>query len=213
MPKKPCPMQQSCRRGSSEAWGAKERGLMEKNLLRAHVHISKSELDYWECLLEDGEADLSKEKLAPLSCVFVKSVRFDDGYSADIKVCSGSLENGGVWSEVALYNPHGDEVCLSEIRRKLSGIWELETDYSRYEVYVEPDAFCKIGIDRCGFVNMIERSLMDGISGEYVGLLADRIAEGVADDVSESADIENWNSCDVSLGVARVILKALGVEV
>lgn len=186
---------------------------MDKNLLRAYVHMPKSELDYWDCLLKDGNADLSKEKLAPLSCVFVKSVRFDDGYSADIKVCSGSLENGGVWSEMALYNPHGDEVCLSAISRKLSGIWDLETDSSRYEVYVELDPFGKIGINRCGFVNMVERSLVDGISGEYVGLLADRIAEGVAVDVLESADIENWNSCDVSLGVARVILKALSVEV
>lgn len=86
------------------------------------------------------------------------------------------------------------------------------TDSLRYED-VELDAFGKIGIDRCEFVDMVERSLMDGISGDYVGLLADRIAKGVADDVYESADIENWNSCDVSLGVARVILKALGVEV
>ena len=186
---------------------------MEKNLLRAHAYTTKSELDYWEGVLSEGKADLSKEKLAPFSCVFVKSVRFDDGYSADIEVCTGSLENGGVWSEMVLYNPYGDEVGLSEIRDRLFGTWSVETDSSRYEVYVELNAFGKIGIDRCGFVKMVERSLMDGISGDYVGLLADRIAKGVAEDVSESADIENWNSCDVSLGVARVILKALGVEV
>lgn len=186
---------------------------MDKNILRAHAYVSKSEFDYWDGVLKDGKADFSKEKLAPFSCVFVKSVRFDDGYSADIKVCTNSFESGGVWSEMVLYDPSGVKVRLSEVRDRLSGAWSLETDSSRYEVYVELDAFGKIGIDRCGFVNMVERSLMDGISGEYVGLLADRIAEGVADDVSESADIDNWNSCDVSLGVARVILKALGVEV
>ena len=186
---------------------------MDKDLLRAYAYTPKSELDYWDGLLKDGKTDFSNEKLAPLSCVFVKSVRFDDDYSADIKVCTDSFDSGGLWSEMVLYDPSGVEVCLSEVRDRLSGMWSLETDGSRYEVYVETDAFCKIGINRCGFVNMVERSLMDGISGEYVGILADRIAEGVADDVSESADIKNWNSCDVSLGVARVILKALGVEV
>lgn len=181
--------------------------------LVAKATLPKGELAYWDGLLEAGKADFSKEKLAPFSCVFVKSVRFDDGCSADVKVCTDSFESGGVWSEMVLYDRNGVEVCLSEVRDRLSGAWALETDDSRYEVYVEPDSFGKIGIDRRGFVKMVERSLMDGISGEYVGLLADTIAEGVADDVYESADIKNWNSIDVGLGAARVILKALGVEV
>lgn len=181
--------------------------------LVAKATLPKSELDYWDGLLKAGKADFSKEKLAPFSCEFVKSVRFDNGCSADIKVCTDSFESGGVWSEMALYDWYGYEVCLSEVRDRLSGTWALEMDDTRYEVYVEPDSFGKIGIDRSGFVKMVERSLMDGISGEYVGLLADTIAEGVADDVYESADIKNWNSCDVSLGAARVILKSLGVEV
>lgn len=186
---------------------------MDKNLLRAYAHAPKSELDYWDRLLKCGKADLSKEKLAPFSCVFVKSVRFDDGHSADIRVCTDSFDSGGLWSEMILYDPSGVEVCLSEVSDRLSGTWSLETDSSRYEVYVELDSFGKIGTERCAFVNMVERSLMYGISGEYVRLLADRIAEEVADDVFESADIENWHSIDVGLGVARVILKSLGVEV
>lgn len=186
---------------------------MKKNVLQASVRISKGDLDYWDGLLEAGKADFSKEKLAPYSCVFVASARFDDGYSADVRVCTDSFESGGIWSEMILNDASGVEASLTDVRDRLSGTWELENDGTRYEVYVEPDPFGKIGIDRCGFVSMVERSLMDGISGEYVGLLADRIAEGVADDVSESADIDNWNSCDVSLGAARVILKALGVDV
>ena len=186
---------------------------MCKNLLRAHAYTPKSELDYWDSVLKDGKADFSKEKLAPFSCVFVKSVRFDDGYSADIKVCTDSFESGGIWSEMVLYDSYGVEICLSEVRDRLSGTWALEMNDTSYEVYVELDAFGKIGSDRCGFVKMVERSLMDGISGEYVGLLADTIAERVAEDIYESADIDNWNSCDISLGAGRVILKALGVEV
>lgn len=186
---------------------------MEKNVLQASVRISKGDLDYWDGLLEAGRADFSKEKLAPYACVFVASARFDDGNTAYVRVCTDSFKSGGIWSEMILDDASGVEVDRTEVRDRLSGTWELENDGTRYEVYVELDPFGKIGIDRCGFVNMVERSLMDGISGEYVGLLADRIAEGVADDVSESADIDNWNSCDVSLGVARVILKALGVDV
>ena len=186
---------------------------MDRNILRAHACLAKQELEYWDLLLKAGKADFSNEKLAPFSCVFVKSVKFDDGCMADIKVCTDSFDSGGIWSEMALYDQYGVEIALSEVGDRLSGTWTIESDSSRYEVYVHIDVFGKIGIDRRGFVNMVERSLMDGISGDYVGLLADRIAEGVADDVSESADVDNWNSCDVSLGVARVILKSLGVEV
>ena len=75
------------------------------------------------------------------------------------------------------------------------------------------DVFGKIGIERHDFINVVERSLLDGISGDYVRLLAERIAEGVAEDIDECADVGNWNSCDVSLGVGRVILKALGLDV
>ena len=186
---------------------------MTGKIFVANAFVPKGELEYWDGLLKDGKADLSKEKLAPFSCVFVKSVTFDDGYSADIKVCTDSFDTGGLWSEMVLYDPSGVEVCLSEVRDRLSGMWALGTDDTRYEVYVELDAFDKIGIDRRGFVKMVGMSLMDGISAEYVRLIADRIAEEVADDVYESADIKNWNSIDVGLGVARVILKSLGVEV
>ena len=110
---------------------------MDKSILCAHAYVPKSELDYWDGVLKDGKADFSKEKLAPFSCEFVKSARFGDGYSADIKVCTDSFESGDVWSEMVLYDRNGVEVCLSEVRDSLSGTWALETDDSRYEVYVE----------------------------------------------------------------------------
>lgn len=77
----------------------------------------------------------------------------------------------------------------------------------------ESPVYKELGTHRLGFLKVVERTLLDGISGDYVGLLADAIADDVAEDVSECADIKNWNSCDVSLGVGRVILKALGVDV
>lgn len=185
---------------------------MEKNVLQASIRISKEDLDYWDWLLKSRKADFSKGKLAPFSCVFVKSARFDDGRMADVKVCTDSFESGGVWSEMALYDPDGTEVGLTDVSDRLSGTWALEMDNCRYEVHVL-DAFGKIGTERDAFEKVVERSLLDGISGEYVRLLAERISEEVAEDVSACADVDNWNSCDVSLGIGRVILKALGVEV
>lgn len=186
---------------------------MDRNILRAHACLPKQELEYWDGLLKIGKADFSNEKLAPFSCVFVKSVKFDDGCMADIKVCTDSFESGGIWSEMVLYDESGVEIALSEVRDRLSGTWTIEFDSSRYEVYVHLDVFGKIGIGRRDFIDVVERSLLDGISGDYVRLLAERIAEGVAEDIDECADVDNWNSCDVSLGVGRVILKALGVDV
>jgi len=186
---------------------------MDMNILREHACLSKQELEYWDGLLKAGKADFSNEKLAPFSCVFVKSVKFDDGCTADIKVCTDSFESGGIWSEMVLYDQSGVEIALSEVRDRLSGTWTIEYDSSRFEVYVHLDVFGKIGIERHDFINVVERSLLDGISGDYVRLLAERIAEGVAEDIDECADVDNWNSCDVSLGVGRVILKALGVDV
>ena len=186
---------------------------MDRNILREHACLPKQELEYWDRLLKAGKADFSNEKLAPFSCVFVKSVKFDDGLMADIKVCTDSFESGGVWSEMVLYDQSGVEIALSDVRDRLSGTWTLESDSSRYEVYVHLDVFGKIGIERRDFIDVVERSLLDGISGDYVRLLAEKIAERVAEDIDECADVDNWNSCDVSLGVGRVILKALGVDV
>lgn len=82
-----------------------------------------------------------------------------------------------------------------------------DTEDDEIQVYNE------LGTDRHEFLSLVEKSLMDGISGDYVGLLAYEIAEDVAKDVAECADIKNWNTCDVSLGVGRVLLRALGVDV
>ena len=186
---------------------------MDRKILREHACLPKQEFEYWDGLLKTGKADFSNEKLAPFSCVFVKSVKFDDGCMADIKVCTDSFESGGIWSEMVLYDQSGVEIALSEVRDRLSGTWTIEYDSSRYEVYVHLDVFGKIGIKRRDFIDVVERSLLDGISGDYSRLLAEMIAEGVAEDIDECADVGNWNSCDVSLGVGRVILKALGVDV
>lgn len=186
---------------------------MATEILRAYAGIPKSEIDYWNDVLDGGKADFSKEKLAPMSCVFVKSVEFSDGFSADIKVCTDTMESGGVWSEMAIYDPSGKEVYLSDVSDRLSGTWAGEIDGKRYEVYVDVDWFGKINVNKKEFKRILRYELTTGLSAEYVDKIVDAMAEKVAEDVAECADPDAWNSCDVSLGAGRVILKALGVEV
>ena len=60
---------------------------------------------------------------------------------------------------------------------------------------------------------MLLEEIEDGITSEYSVKIADAIADKVAVDVLETADHKECNSCDISLGVGRVILKRFGVEV
>lgn len=186
---------------------------MATEVFVAHAGVPKMEIDFWDRALKGGKIDLEKEKLAPLSCVFVKSVELGDGCSADIKVCTDTTESGGIWSEMAIYDPSGSEVWLSDVGDRLSGTWTAELDGKRYEVHVEQPWFEKIGTSEKNFKRLLREELVSGVSAEYVGKIVDAIAERVAEDVAECADPEAWNSCDVSLGAGRVILKALGVEV
>ena len=186
---------------------------MENEILTAYAGIPKSEIDYWNGVLESGNADFSKEKLKPMSCEFVRSVAFKDGFTADIKVCTDTAESGGVWSEMVIYDPSGREVWLSDVSDRLSGTWAAEFDGKRYEVYVDRDWYGKLGTSENEFKRILAHELLTGLPADYVGDIVDVIAEKVAEDVTECADVDAWNSGDISLGAGRVILKALGVEV
>ena len=75
------------------------------------------------------------------------------------------------------------------------------------------DVYGKLGCTRDDFCTMLIEEIEDGITREYSVKIADAIADNVAVDVLEAADHKEWNSCDISLGVGRVILKRFGVEV
>ena len=51
------------------------------------------------------------------------------------------------------------------------------------------------------------------IPNEYASKIANVIAEDVAKDVNETADLEEWNQDDVRLAVGRVLCKRLGISV
>ena len=75
------------------------------------------------------------------------------------------------------------------------------------------DIFGKLGTTRDDFVTMIRHELENGVTSEYSQKISEAIASRVAKDVYETADREEWNTCDVSLGAGRVLLKVLGVDV
>ena len=75
------------------------------------------------------------------------------------------------------------------------------------------DVYGKLGCTRDDFCTMLLEDIEDGITSEYSAKIADAIADKVAVDVLESSDPKEWNSCDISLGVGRVILNRFGVDV
>lgn len=73
--------------------------------------------------------------------------------------------------------------------------------------------YAKLGCTREDFCTMLRHEIEVGITSEYSAKIADAIADKVAVDVLEAADPKEWNTCDVSLGAGRVLLKILGVDV
>ena len=175
----------------------------------ATAYVKKEDLEYWEKLLAEPKVDYSKYSIPKFTCVFFTSVEFDDGYTADIKVCSDTPESGSLWTEMVVYNKEGVQEYLSGVSDHLEGEWFA----GEYKVYVEMDPFDQIHAKQKAFVEMVRRELLHGVTSEYAGKIAEEIAKDVAIDIAESADVDGWNNCDVSLGIGRVILKSIGVEV
>jgi len=90
---------------------------------------------------------------------------------------------------------------------------ELENLQERAESAArESDVYSVLGISREEFQSLVCREMLNGISSDYAKSIADRIADDVASDIRDTADIKNWNDCDARLGIGRVLLKAVGGE-
>ena len=87
---------------------------------------------------------------------------------------------------------------------------EMSSETKEMEVDTVYD---RLGCTRDDFCTMLLHDIEDGITSEYSAKIADAIADKVAVDVMETADQEEWNTCDISLGVGRVLLKTLGIDV
>ena len=50
------------------------------------------------------------------------------------------------------------------------------------------------------------------ISDDYIGRIADKIVDEVAEELHETADLDNWCSDDIKLAVGRILCNHLGIE-
>ena len=176
----------------------------------AKVYVNKKELEYWDGLLHDVEVDLEKEKLARKARVFLKSVEFDDGFTGEIRIVTdrGFVGAGTIIAEMLVYGLDGGLELIGEPRNCLSGEFLVDN----YKVVVCENPFEALETDRSDFVETVMCELLNGVTDDYAGNIADAIADDVADDVVECADHNEWNDCDVRLAIGRVLLKALGVS-
>ena len=86
------------------------------------------------------EKDFSKHNLSKFSCFFVDSVIFKNGYQADIKACTGDIEDS-VWCEMVLFDEKGNELICTDVQETIDGEWELEYEGDVYTVYIEEITF------------------------------------------------------------------------
>ena len=94
------------------------------------ITISKAEADRWNRLLDLGmDIDFEKENVQEDTTLFGRTVLFEDGCFANLRVCSGQTN---LWCEVVWFDKDGDEMCCSDAcADTLEGMWEC----SRGEQY------------------------------------------------------------------------------
>lgn len=94
----------------------------------AEIEVPQAELDRWDELLDQETVDFEAEDLEEDSTVFSKTVKFENGYWAEVKVCTG--QDGAIWSEAVLFTADGNEVSCTDPDVQLSGNWEMYDDDS-----------------------------------------------------------------------------------
>ena len=83
--------------------------------------LDKAAVTRWQQLVDMREVDFNKEEIDTDCTLKVWSVEFDDGYVADLKVCSG---NANLFLDAILFRPFNrglDEVCVPDCPDKIIG--------------------------------------------------------------------------------------------
>ena len=97
--------------------------------------IKKDELKKWNDLLKLDEVDFEGLDIPEDTTLFCKTVEFDDGAFADLKVCSGQTN---LWCEMVWFDKNGCEIsCSDACADTLEGEWYFpQDDGGRYDVEV-----------------------------------------------------------------------------
>lgn len=96
------------------------------------IKISKDVVDRMEYLLDQEELDFKEEDIETDTILFYKTVKFEDGCQADIKVCCGQTN---AYVDAVLFSKDGQEVQVLEESFKLHG--EYTFSYNKIEYNIE----------------------------------------------------------------------------
>ena len=90
------------------------------------IVLPKDRIDYINNLCETHltEEDFSKYQLPKFECFECYSVVFDNGYIADVKVCTGDIDDTA-WVEMVLFDG-SYEVACTEVYDNIDNTYELE---------------------------------------------------------------------------------------
>lgn len=97
------------------------------------VTVSKKEAERLQYLLDQEEVNFEAEKVEEDATL---TANFEDGFSADIKVCSGQHN---CYVDPVLFNKNGFEVCVGEPAFDLLGEYDFEVAGNQYIVKVEAE--------------------------------------------------------------------------
>lgn len=98
------------------------------------VKVSKDKAERLQALLDQGEIDFEKEDVEEDATLLTLTANFENGFSADIKVCSGQHN---CYVDPVLFNENGNEVCVGEPSFDLLGEYDFEFVGNQYIVNVE----------------------------------------------------------------------------
>ena len=73
----------------------------------------------------------------------------------------------------------------------------------------QPWMYSLLGMSRSDFIDIVIRELESGVTSEYSRCIAENIADDVAHDICDSADVEKWNDSDLRLGMGRILLRSV----
>ena len=93
----------------------------------AVVFIHKRQVDYLQKLLDRTEIDFRAEGIPEDATLITYTAKFNNGYEADIKVCSGQKN---CFIDPVLFNEQGGEVSVLDTEDKLLGLY----DFGNYKV-------------------------------------------------------------------------------
>lgn len=107
-----------------------------KKVLRGRMEIDAEELREWNEMLDKGDIDFSKKGWNELSTVLCRTVKFEDGCEADLKVNTDMYGTGDLYAECVLFDSEGHQLDFTEAAWSLDGEWRMETLDTDYIVEV-----------------------------------------------------------------------------